>query len=116
MNIRKVFIKAAWPFIKRREIMDLPADSCVRDTLLHTSEQLKGRLVQEVVVDKQTLVEAARAQNKTLLLIHEQLHKLQAKLDGVEEHFTKRIEGVDAQIEQWGCRVEALEARAEVRV
>ena len=80
-----------------------------------TREELKGKLKPaEICVDKQTLIEATRAQNKALLSIHEQLHRLEGKLDGVEENLTKCMDEVDVKLEQWGVRFENLEKKTEV--
>ena len=87
----------------------------IGELLAVTNEELKGKLKPaEVCVDKQTLIEATRAQNKALLFIHEQLNRLGGKLDGVEANLTKRIDEIEVKLEQWGARVENLEKKTEV--
>ena len=88
----------------------------IGDLLAATNEELKGKLrPAEICVDKETLVESARVQNKALIFIYENLNKLQSKLDSIEGNLSKQIDEVEVQINQWGSRVEHLERKTEVR-
>ena len=89
----------------------------IDELLSFTNEELKGKLKPaEVIVDKETLIEASRAQNKALIFIHEKLQSLHRKLNAVEAKFTARVDEVEVQLGQWGNRVEILEKKAEVRL
>ena len=83
--------------------------------LANTDEQLKGQLKPaELVVDKQTLVDATRVQNQALIFIYSQLQSLDNKLDGVEANLSRRIDEVDIKLGQWGDRINILEERSKV--
>jgi len=83
--------------------------------LANTDEQLKGQLKPaELVVDKQTLVDATRVQNQALIFIYSQLQSLNNKLDGVEANLTRRIDEVDIKLGQWGDRINLLEEKSKV--
>lgn len=85
--------------------------------LANTDEQLKGQLKPaELVVDKQTLVDATRVQNQALIFIYSQLQSLNNKLDGVEANLTRRIDEVDIKLGQWGDRINLLEEKSKVCV
>ena len=87
----------------------------IGELLAITGEDLKGKLKPaEVIVDKQTIIDATRAQNNVLLLMYEKLTRLEHEIDGVRVHVTKRVDGVESELRKWGTRVENLEKRAEV--
>ena len=83
--------------------------------LANTDEQLKGQLKPaELVVDKQTLVDATRVQNQALVFIYSQLQSLNNKLDGVEANLSRRLDEVDIKLGQWGDRIHLLEEKSNV--
>ena len=89
-------------------------ENYIVDLLAAASEELKGKLVPaQVVVEKETLVEASRAQNKALLFIYEKLATLETRIDGVEDVLAKRVDGIEAKLGQWGTRVESLEEQCQ---
>lgn len=82
--------------------------------LAATDEELKGKLVPaQVVVDKETLVEASRVQNRALVFIYEKLSTLETRIDGVEDVLTKRVDGIEAKLGQFGTRIEKLEGQCQ---
>ena len=85
--------------------------------LADTDEKLKGQLKPaELVVDKQTLVDATKVQNQALIFIYSQLQSLNNKLDGgVEANLSRRIDEVDIKLGQWGDRIHLLEEKSKVR-
>ena len=92
-------------------------ETSIVNLLANTDEQLKGQFKPaELVVDKQTLVDATRVQNQVLIFIYSQLQILNNKLDGVEANLTRRIDEVDIKIGQWGDRINLLEEKSKVCV
>jgi len=92
-------------------------EASIVNLLANTDEQLKGQLKPaELVVDKQTLVDATRVQNQALIFIYSQLQSLNNKLDGVEANLTRRIDEVDIKLGQWGDKINLLEEKSKVCV
>jgi len=90
-------------------------ETSIVNLLANTDEQLKGQLKPaELVVDKQTLVDATRVQNQALIFIYSQLQSLNNKLDGVEANLSRRIDEVDIKLGQWGDRIHLLEEKSKV--
>ena len=87
------------------------SETSIVELLINTDEELKGKL--QIIVDRETLVNTTRVQNKALLFIHNQLKSLQDKLDGVEAKFTTRLDDVEVKLGQCGDRCDVIEKKSE---
>ena len=86
-------------------------ETSIVELLINTDEELKGKL--QIIVDRETLVNTTRVQNKALLFIHNQLKSLQDKLDGVEAKFTTRLDDIEVKLGQCGDRCDVIEKKSE---
>ena len=59
------------------------SETSIVELLINADEELKGK--QQIIVDRETLVNTTRVHNKALLFIHNQLESLQDKLDSLNE-------------------------------
>lgn len=91
------------------------AQNDVFELLADASEGLQGKLrPAEFVVDQQSLVEAARSQNKILKLMQEKIFLLENDVDFMRNNLTKRIDGFESTIQRWGDRIENLDTYTKV--
>lgn len=87
----------------------------IPELLAFADNELKGELKPaEAVVSHTQLVAASRTHNAALTTVHSAIIKLQKDLDEMSTALSKRMDNIEAKVDQWGVRVEDLEKRCVV--